>query len=586
MRFILAIISFVVAALLIGTGIAQQTIFLSPDKVVASVTVDSSAPVTVIDGATLNEFPRSQTLGVGGSAQVFAAYGRTADVEAWVGDSSYNAISYDETTGELTSKLVTGTENVVPDPTGSDLWLSEYSQALSLSQTVKVPDTISFVIVSDGQSPAPADISLSWPLDNSTPWAIPLLIGGGIVLLIGLILLLWAITTMRRSRGPRRKQQKMPKLPKQPRYKPSKRPKALPASTSKGRRSSRTTLIAVPFALVGLLAVSGCTSTTAETAAPLTAEPTPVSTEAASTLDPPAVTELQANRIYQRILEVANKADEDLDAKLLKTRFAGPALALRTADYKVKKLDKTEDLPSPFFDGSLQIVLPQQTDTWPRTVFVVVTDEEDESVAPLALMLIQEDARSQYLVNYAMNLEPGVTVPDVAPPSVGASRLLPDVALYTLLPQDLAVAYGDILNKDDESEYFDLFNAEGDTLRTEVGLAAKKKALKALPDTAKLTFTNAAGLGDIIVFGTNDSGAIVAVELDETETVKPVETGAAVNAPKGVKALAGKAVSTTGFEATYGDQLLFYVPSTTVGGQITLLGYDQGLIDASEVKKK
>lgn len=586
MRFILAIISFVVAALLIGTGIAQQTIFLAPDEVVASVTVDSTAPVTVIDGETLNEFPRSQTVGIGGAAQVFAAYGRTADVQAWVGNASYNDIGYDEETGELTSELVTGTENVVPDPTGSDLWLSEYSQALSLSQTVKVPDSISFVIVSDGQSPAPADISLTWPLDNSTPWAIPLLIGGGVVLLMGLILLLWAITTMRRSRGPRRKQQKMPKLPKQPRYKPSKRPKALPAGDSKGRRSSRTSLIAVPFALVGLLAVSGCTTSNADVAAPLTAEPTPVSTEAVSTLDPPAVTELQANRIYKRILETTTEADKDLDAKLLKTRFTGPALALRAADYKVKKIDKTEELPSEFFDGELTIVLPQQTDTWPRTVFAVVQDEEDETRAPLALMLIQEDARSQYLVNYAMNLEPGVTVPALAPTSVGANRLLPDLSLFTILPQDLAVAYGDILNKDEESEYFDLFEAEGDTLRTEVGLKAKKKAIKALPDTAKLTFTNAAGAGDTIVFGTNDQGAIVAVSLDETETVKPVETGAAVNAPKGVKALAGKAVSTLGFEATYGDQLLFYVPSTSVGGKIILLGYDQGLIDASEVKKK
>ena len=72
----------------------------------------------------------------------------------------------------------------------------------------------------------------------------------------------------------------------------------------------------------------------------------------------------------------------------------------------------------------------------------------------------------------------------------------------------------------------------------------------------------------------------------ETETVKPIQTGAAVNAPKDVKALLGKSLSTKGITATYADQLLFYVPSATVGGKIILLGYSQGLVSASELKKK
>jgi hypothetical protein len=52
-----------------------------------------------------------------------------------------------------------------------------------------------------------------------------------------------------------------------------------------------------------------------------------------------------------------------------------------------------------------------------------------------------------------------------------------------------------------------------------------------------------------------------------------------------VKALSGSARSTKGVTATYGVQLLFYVPgsSSDAGGTIQLLGFSQGLIAAKEV---
>ena len=39
MRFVWAVVAFVLAAVLIGTGIAQRTIFLGPKDVTAEVTV-------------------------------------------------------------------------------------------------------------------------------------------------------------------------------------------------------------------------------------------------------------------------------------------------------------------------------------------------------------------------------------------------------------------------------------------------------------------------------------------------------------------------------------------------------------------
>ena len=73
MRFVLAIVSFIVAALLIGLGIAQKTVFAAPDEVTASASITSSAPVTVVSGEALNAYPRSQFVEIGGSDTSFAA---------------------------------------------------------------------------------------------------------------------------------------------------------------------------------------------------------------------------------------------------------------------------------------------------------------------------------------------------------------------------------------------------------------------------------------------------------------------------------------------------------------------------------
>ena len=589
MRFVLATVSFVLALLAIGLGIAQKTVFALPDDVSAHIATDTSAPVTIIKGSTLNAHPRSQTITISGSETVFAAYGRTADVEGFIGDASYNEISFDPETGELVNKLTPG-EATLPNAAGSDLWLLDYSNENDLKITINVPEDISVIIMADGVAAAPSNIAIVWPLDNSTPWAVPLVVGGAIMLLIGLVLLFWAITHMRSARGPRRKSQKMPKLPRQPKYKPSRvRPKAL-ESPSKGRRSARTTMVAiVPLTLVTALVLSGCSADfwagrNAQSELQVTPEPTSTAADGTPT-EAPAVTEPQAKRIIARIAAVVTEADTAADKELAATRLAGPALDLRLANYKVRKSDKTFKALSQIPSGPVQLVLPQQRDTWPRTVFAAIKDE-DPTVPSVALVLIQQSAREQYLVHYAITLEPGAEIPPVAYPTVGTFRLDADNALLAIPPSQLAMSYADVLMKGEESENFDLFEAEGDSLRVDVGVEAKRARMKKIPSTAKLSFENVLGSGDPVALTTNDEGALVAVSLNEVETIRVVEAGAAVNAPKSVKALLGKSLSTKGLVATYGDQLLFYVPKIGSDQKIVLLGYSQGLIAASEYKKK
>jgi len=587
-RFVLAIVSFVIAALLIGLGIAQKTVFAAPDQVTASTSITTDAPVTVVSGEALNAYPRSQFVQVSGSDENFVAYGRTTDVVAWIGDASYNDVTYDAKTAALKSTLKSGSESEVPSPVDSDLWLASYTNQGAM--TINVPEDFSLLVVTDGVKPAPAEVSVTWPVDNSTPWANTFVVAGGVFLLIGLLLLVWAIAHIRKSRGPRRKSQKMPKLPRQPRYKPVKaKPKELDAN-AKGRRSISPRVAIVPVVLVTAITLGGCSSDFWAGREPLaapSASADPVAdAEETAQIDPPAVTEQQAKRIIDDLISVTAEADSSLNDDLAKTRLEGPALDVRLANYAVRRADSGRPAIEPIPDGKITLTLPQQTDnSWPRAVLAVIEDpattDDGNTVPPVAVMLIQDDPRSNYKAQYVIRLEPGAEITGVAPAAIGAGRLQLDSKFLAVEPQAIGAAYSDILINDTASASNDLFQAEGDTLRTDLGKAYKDGI--SLPNTASVEFAPSEATGPLVALSTNDSSALVTVNINEDQTVKVVEAGAVTKPPGDVKALTGKAESNKGFKATYGFQLLFLVPSVDTGGKIILLGYSQGLVSASEL---
>ena len=585
MRFIAAIISFVIAFGLIAYGIAQRTVLAEADSITASETFTTKAPVTIISSSTLKSLPGRQQIHIGGAKKIFAAYGRTEDVMAWVGDTRYNRVGFNSEKSTLTSRLIAGKSSSVPNPRGSDLWLDEFRETNSLDFTVNVPDGISVIIVSDGTSAAPSELSIRWPLDNRTPWSGPLIVGGIVLLILGLALYLWGLAHLRRSRGPRRKTPKMPKVPRQRSYRPRK-PKTLVPSGS--RRSNRRRMVAImPVLLIGGLTLSGCSPASwpdfMSGAASTT--PTPSAAAAVANDTPPAVTSPQLKVILSRISAVAAKADADKDVELAKTRFDGAALDLRAANYAIRKVDGTQAALAAIPATVATVILPQQqkADKWPRVVFTVVQNPTDKKVPPVGLMLEQMTPRSDYKVKYATALEAGVVLPKLAAKEVGAPRTDPNGKLLELAPSKIALAYGDILEKGPTSPSSKYFDTSKDKLIGLIGVEYRKSLQAALPATAKMEFANTVGPHDSIGLGSNDSGAIIAVYLTESVTVTPVQAGAAVNPEGQVKSLSGVTGSTKGTVAVYGDQLLFYVPNSNSKQDIALLGFATGLISAKEL---
>ena len=627
MRFVAAIVSFVIAFGLIGLGIAQRTVFAEGDRVTSEAVAERDAPITIIDGSALNARDGRQKLEIGNALddQVFAAYGRTGDLIAWAGDTSYNYVTYDAEAKGLTTEYVRGDTNEAIDPVGSDLWIGEYSKEGAVEFTVNLPEDISVIVLSDGLEPAPSTLSVTWAVDNRAPWSGPLLVGGVLFLLLGLGLYLWALAHLRKTRGPRRKPPKPiagPKLPSKPRYNYRKAAKAVRAKPKaienpRGRRSAGRMTAVLPAVLVSAVVLSGCSADNWPdfiTGRVADSAPAPTASALAATevTQTPAVTVPQLEEIVKEVSAVAAEADEAKDAKLAKTRFTGAALQLREANYEMREVDNSLAAPTVIPPGPVQVTLPQQSDVWPRTVFAVIqepaveeptptstdaateeapaeeeTPEEEapaeDVVVPTALVLVQESPREPYKVAYSVVLEANAVLPDLAAATVGAVRQDPANRMLVLPPGELAAAYADVMMLGPKSEFYEMFDHEGDALLPAVGAEAKAARAKKLSTTKFGHSTVAESVGEPIAMSSLDAGAIVTVSTGEVETAKPKESGAILSPSAGTKALSGVEKTTKGVSATYAYQLLFYVPPAASGEKIRLLGFAEGLVAAKEL---
>lgn len=593
MRFVWAVAAFVLAAVLIGAGIAQRTVFQGPTTTTTEMSVDSDAPYVMIDGAVLNSVEGTQTLRAQADGEIFAAYGRTIDMKAWLADTSYTSITASDD-GDVRTRLIEPAviadeteEPVIRSAIGSDLWLDEFQQSDVLIAPLQLPEDMSVLVATDGTAPAPADVSVSWPIGNGTPLAGPLMVAGGIFLAIGGFLYILGIRHARRSRGPRRKGLPMP-VTEPIDLAVEGADKGVISSGSPTRRAleHRRAFAVIPAVAVSALLFTGCS---ADAWPQLAASPTP--TPSASVIAPPdqkapAVTKAQAERILARIASTVADADAASDPALAATRLNGAALAVRETNYTLRAAVAEHPVLPPVLTKPLAILLPQAYEEWPRSFMAVVDDEETKTSS--IMFLTQADAWSPYKLTYSASLEASTEMPGLAPDYIGASQIPPDSSFLLLPPDQLAAAYADILNKGDESEFAGLFDSESDQFR--VGIAANQaKRLEEFNQTGAqtgvLTFASSAGIEPPMSLATIESGAIIAVNLYETDTVKPTNADAVikVDGNETVKTLAGASQSTTGFETVFSDQLFFYVPGQGSTEKIRLLGYASDILDAKVI---
>ncbi len=588
MRVIVAIVLLSVSVLTLGIGIAQRTIFAGDEMIDRPVVTDTSAPATIIHGKDLAAYPGRVTLSVEGgvsarvpsadgfsvvtSERVFVAYGRTIDVMAWLSPGRHTQLRFDPLADEFIVLPRTGQDLTLPDPSGSDLWFQEYAQDGQISVSFSVPEDVSVLIMSDGTLPAPQNITVSWPLVTDSLVSLALIVVGISSMIAGFVMVLINYIVWRKNRGPRRRMTKRPRAPRGS-YRQPRRSSIKP----RGRRSVR--FVALPLTGALLWGVTGCAPEPVQ----VEAEQPGNQAQAPAVVAYPAVTELQFSRIMAKISSAIQAADEELAVNLLADRVSEPTLAARRAAYIIKRADPTSGTLTPILASPIRLVLPQQTSTWPRSVFGIIQDEDDLESPSVGVVLSQESPRSDYRLSYSVVLAPQVQIPNLPSASLGSARLSPDSGLIRLSPVDVAAHYADVINQGPSSPFALDFALATDRLFIQLGPEAAALRQESFGDTVNVEWETTPSDNEVVAFATADGGALVMATLQEIERVTPAQSGASVNASIAVRALTSLSQSTRGFEVISNIQVLWYVPPVGSDEGIRVLGYTYSLVGAKEV---
>lgn len=628
MRYILAAVSLVISLVLLGLGIGQRTLWAPPDSIVAQLEQSTDAQIIVISGETMNQHDGRQTVTVTSDGPVTAVVGRDHDVAGWVGETAHAIAQLDEAAA-LTLDEQSGDTEPVPSLAGNDMWIETHEGEGRVQFPVDLPQGFSLAIQGEPGAAAPADVRLEWPFDAKTPLFGPLITAGLVFLALALLLFLLALRGHRRSRGPQRRSHRelsrsqrralardaragmqLPERSIAPSSAPSDEHGAIEAGDApttdaeaevepgdtasdrpdagKAERRARTTrrrlgFVALPA--IAAIALTGCGPQYWPSAEPTETASTPTPTTLEEALPQVALTENQFERVLEHTRGIVAGADEQLYIEHAMHRVAGPALDARRANYEVRGEDSELAALPGIPDGEVQLMLPQQSESWPRTVMAVV-GWEDQSRAQSALVFEQPDARSNYRLVYQTTLASGVQLPAVASPTIGAATLPGNTPLLLQPPSEVTEAYGDVMINGQQSDYNAWFQREGDALREQLGQAWKSEQ-RARPEfeLTNLNWSAEADDQSPLLLVTNDGGALLASSYNEVQRQTPAEEGVEVQASAAPAILAGVEQSTTGIEQTFQMQLLFYIPpaSAPEGTQIQIVGYAQNLLDAEEV---
>ncbi|MBO9706184.1 MAG: hypothetical protein J7474_11850, partial [Arthrobacter sp.] len=190
MRLKSAIAVFVLGLVVLFLGIGQKTFWAPPERV--SVALPSSvqqAPLTVVDPAFAKFGGGKVDLDIKGEGSFTVAVGRPDDVAAWVDKTAHNTVKGADAEGKALDVQHVDGDAKAPNPATADIWASTQSGNGELKFAWSAPEKgdWSLVIASDGTKPAPSQLEFSYANDTSTPWSVPLMVLGGLLMLGALL---------------------------------------------------------------------------------------------------------------------------------------------------------------------------------------------------------------------------------------------------------------------------------------------------------------------------------------------------------------------------------------------------------------
>jgi hypothetical protein len=577
-------------------GVGQKTIWAPAETVTATAPADgTAAPLTVIDQKLRTLHGGTVKINVKGEGSFMLAAGRPDDVEAWVGKTAHNTVSGVSEDSKSLQLAHTEGEAAAPSPAGSDLWVTTENASGELNYTWSAPadGEWSLLLASDGTKPAPSSISMTFPNDTSTPWAVPLMVLGGLLMLAGLALLVLKPKAgkpgaggddagesvadesmkdklVRRARAVRPAGKPGPAAP---------APVEPPVEKQPGTSAFTATFTAkrAGVAMVALAAtiVAG-TGVAAQAATPA---PSPSSSETAgadTAPDSPVLLDAQFRRILEQVSSTVDAGDAAKDAAKLKSRVDRTELEVRTQNYKIRSQVGAYEARMPVRATKLLTTVVTSKRAWPRSVMAVTQGEGN--VVPQLLTLVQKSPRENYKLVQTTPLQPGTTFPAIG--RTGTETLAADDKSGLLYSGAEALAgLGDRLTKADSTFKDKLVEGQSspyiaDTLAYQADVA--KTGVN-----GNFSFTHKVSPEDTVVFRTADGGALVMGKLNFAFDGTPKAEGDKLAIGDDAAVLAGGKETSTGMVLNFAESMAVYIPPTGSKDPMKLVAATRGLVGAS-----
>lgn len=306
-------------------------------------------------------------------------------------------------------------------------------------------------------------------------------------------------------------------------------------------------------------------------------QPTPAAEEAAPA---PALGIDAAESVLTDLAATVERADAEKSPELLDPRVMEPAMTLRTGQYLVD--ERTEGrIPTPAISTEPQAIYVPRAESFPR-VMMAVTAEPEGANLPQLLAFQHGGARDPYRLWGWAELYPGVTVPAMPSPQVGAVVLPPDAGGLVASPQDALARYVATLadpggedaaaftpreNDPFKEQYRHLEDELGPTLRAAGTVEASADA----------------GPSEPVALETADGGALVMGEVRIGEKIARTEAGSQLALGGDYEAyLEGNGTVTGSVNFRYTGMVILAVPAADAADQtIQVLGASRTLIASS-----
>ena len=566
-------------------GIGQLTFWAPPKTVTATLPADAKAgPLTVLDTKLRDLRGGEADVSIKGDGNFVLAVGRPDDVAAWVGKTAHTTIDGATPDGKQLNATYTDGDPTAPSPAGSDTFATTQSASGSLDYHWDLPGDGDWQIVlaTDGTKPAPHDVTITWPSNETTPWAVPLVVVGAILLAGGVLL----IVLRRRGPGagtpadatgsyggPDAHAGAAPTADPHAGAEPAAGdgPAAHPDASQRAERRvvsrAASAAVAVVLALVG-----GGTAAQASTPPSPSGTASPSASGSAPAATDKVLIDEQLQRILDQVATAVSAGDQAKDPKQLEPRVAESALQSRVSNYKIRASVATLAAPTPVRSTRLLTsVVPTQR-TWPRTV-VAVTQGEGNSV-PQILTLRQDDARANYRLVEAAPLLPGSTFPNAL--KAGAQQVPLDFKEgLAYSPNDALRGLGDRLTSPDAWK-----DKIPDNAYTKDTLAYESDITKATPN-GDIKFAHNPTGSDAAAYRTADGGAVVVAPLEFTITGTPKSQGDKLTVADDAAALAGGKEAQNSMTLRFLESVVLYIPPTGAKQPLTLVAATRNLVAAS-----